>query len=143
MADNDVEAKPGDRIDRIALKAESSLPYLPNLVIIHAGTNDCLQNYDAANARLRMGALMDRILSAIKGSTVLISPVIPNLNAEAESCIETVNGNLIKMVNSNRSAGTSVFIVDLHDPDVFTTADLNTQDGTHPTDEGYVKMAKG
>ncbi|KAF7563904.1 hypothetical protein G7046_g211 [Stylonectria norvegica] len=117
IADNDVEAKPGDRIDQIALKAEASLPYLLNLVVIHAGTNDCLQAYDPANAHLRMGALIDRILSAVKGSTVLISTMIPNLNSEAETCIQMVNANLLSM--------------------------RITVDGTHPPDEGYVKMTNG
>lgn len=139
MFDNDLEATPGDRIDQIAVKAELSLPYLPNLVIIHAGTNDCIQEYDTANAPNRLGTLIDRITSAIPGVVVLVSTLIPNLNAAAQSCIDTFNSQLPSVIQDRQNAGQLVVLVDM-EPTI-TTGDLNTGDGTHPTDDGYVKMA--
>lgn len=46
MDDNQVEAWPGYRIEQVAQKAELSLPGLPNVVAILAGTNDAGQGFD-------------------------------------------------------------------------------------------------
>jgi hypothetical protein len=46
MDDNQVEGWPGYRIEQVAEKAELSLPELPNVVAILAGTNDAWQDFD-------------------------------------------------------------------------------------------------
>jgi lysophospholipase L1-like esterase len=143
MVDNDVEATSGDRIDQIAVKAELSLPYLPNLVIIHAGTNDITQNYELSTAHIRMGDLIDRLLSAVPGSVILVSTLIPNRNTIVDQKLREFNSKVEDLVNEKKSAGKYVFSVDLHD-DIGLSPDTDLgQDGTHPTDAGYNKMAHG
>lgn len=46
MADNDCEGWPGYVITQVAEKAELSIPSKPNLVLLHVGTNDCVQSID-------------------------------------------------------------------------------------------------
>lgn len=52
MGDNRVEAWPGYRIEQVAKKAELSLPELPNVVAILAGTNDAGQGFDTRTCNL-------------------------------------------------------------------------------------------
>ncbi|RFU26953.1 hypothetical protein B7463_g9395, partial [Scytalidium lignicola] len=140
MTDNEVEATPGDRIDQIEAKARLSLqPYMPNLVIIHAGTNDCSQNFSTATAPDRLGDLIDEVLGTVPGTVVLASTLIPNNVPSTEACIEIFNSRLPAIVNARTSVGKLVYLVNMHNSSLFTVADL--ADTTHPTDEGYAKMA--
>jgi hypothetical protein len=50
MADGDCEGWPGYVITQVASKAELSIPSMPNLVLLHAGTNDAAQSTDVQNA---------------------------------------------------------------------------------------------
>lgn len=141
MVDNQVEATPGYRLDQVQVRAKDSLkPYMPNLVIIHAGTNDCIQNFSTATAPSRLGNLIDEVLDNVPGTVVLVSTLIPNKVHYAEACIETFNAGVPAVVEARRSAGKLVYLVNMHNSSIFTTADLD--DTTHPTDEGYKKMAK-
>ncbi|KAH8820735.1 SGNH hydrolase-type esterase domain-containing protein [Xylogone sp. PMI_703] len=139
MSDNQVEATPGDRLDQIQVKARLSLqPFMPNLVIIHAGTNDCIQNFSTATAPERLGDLIDEVLGTVPGTVVLVSTLIPNKVASTEACIQVFNAALPSVVKERTDAGKPVYLVDMHSG-IITTADLS--DDTHPNDEGYVKMA--
>ncbi|OBT51242.1 hypothetical protein VE04_08841, partial [Pseudogymnoascus sp. 24MN13] len=139
MVDNDVEGWPGYVIDQVAGKAELSIPSQPNLVLINAGTNDCIQNIDIANAHVRLGKMVDRLLSAIPGVTVICSTLLPNGNAAAEANVKLFNAQLPAMVANYQAANEKVLLVDFH-TSFFSLSDIRT-DGTHPTDAGYQKMA--
>ena len=132
MLDNDVEAVIGYRIDQIAVIAEHALPWLPNLVIIHAGTNDAGQNYQVSTAADRLGTLVDRILSAVPGTVVIASTLMPNGNADLEANSLIINSGIESMVQERAAAGKFVYLADMH-TGYITLADLNA-DGTHPTD---------
>lgn len=86
--DNAVEAYPGDTIDEVARKSRSSgsYDYLPNVILIHLGTNDCSLKIDLANAPTRMANLVRNLTSAIPETTVIVSNLIPNLDPETEQC---------------------------------------------------------
>ncbi|KIN00783.1 carbohydrate esterase family 3 protein [Oidiodendron maius Zn] len=140
MLDNDVSGFAGLRIEQVAPKMENALPWLPNLIIIHVGTNDALQNYQVSTAQDRLGAMIDRINSALPHTVVLVSTLIPNLNAAAEANIQTINAALPAMVKQRTDAGALVYLADMHNGYI-TDADLTQSDGTHPNNAGYVKMA--
>ncbi|KAK3309328.1 SGNH hydrolase-type esterase domain-containing protein [Chaetomium strumarium] len=78
MKDNSVEAKSGDRVDQIHEAAKASFKYQPNIVLINGGTNDCDQDYDLDNIGARMEALLDDLFNEIKGTTIILSTVIPS-----------------------------------------------------------------
>jgi lysophospholipase L1-like esterase len=123
MNDSDVEGTQGAIISGVAKNAEHSLPYKPNIVLINAGTNDCTGNVDVPNAHLRMGAILDRILSAIPGVVVIMSTLIPNtLNP---GYVATYNANLKTMVAARKAAGERVTIVDMQGPGGLTTDDIH------------------
>ncbi|KFY78640.1 hypothetical protein V499_02243 [Pseudogymnoascus sp. VKM F-103] len=139
MVDNDVEGWPGFVIDQVAEKAELSIPSQPNLVLINVGTNDCIKSVDIANAHVRLGKMIDRLLSAIPGVTVICSTLLPNGNAVAEANVKSFNSQLPAMVSNYQTAGKKVLLVDFHSS-FFSLSDIGT-DGTHPTNAGYQKLA--
>jgi lysophospholipase L1-like esterase len=124
MNDSDAEATIGFTIDQARGALENSLPYLPNIVLIHVGSNDMSGPIDVPNAHLRLGNIIDRILSSIPGVVIIVSTLIPNTNPTTESYTETFNANIINMVNARKESGQLVHVVDIHDPNIFTTADL-------------------
>jgi lysophospholipase L1-like esterase len=137
MVDNDVEGWPGARIEQVAEKAELSIPSKPNLVLLHVGTNDMLQNFNVSTAHLRLGALVDHLFDTIPGVTVICSTLLPNLNAAAESNAQSFNAKIPALVAERLKAGKKILQADFSS---FSTS-LIGADGTHPTSDGYVKMA--
>jgi lysophospholipase L1-like esterase len=140
MSNNQVEAWPGYRIGQVAAKATPSFYYMPNVVLIFLGTNDMTQNFEVSTAHERMGQLIDQIFDIAPNTTVIVSKLLPNGNPTAETNTLVFNSNLDLTVANLTSQGKKVSSVDMHS-DWFSTADLGP-DGTHPTETGYLKMAR-
>lgn len=75
------EGHPGYRIDQISAVIPSAASVLtgdivPNLILLHAGTNDCFLNYDTAAAHVRLGSLIDQVLAAWPRSSIIVAKVI-------------------------------------------------------------------
>lgn len=139
MLDNDCEAWPGYVIDQVAEKAEISIHDQPNLILLHAGTNDANQNLDIAGAGDRLGRLIDRLFDGIPGVTIIASTLLPNSDANTQANIDIFNGQIPGIVQSRQIGGKKVAHVDFSSS-YFSLSDLS--DGTHPTDEGYLKMSE-
>jgi len=76
--------------------------------------------------------MIDRINSALPNTVVLVSTMIPNLNATIEANIETINAAMPAMVKQRTVAGALVYLADMH-TGYITDADITQSDGTHPT----------
>ncbi|KAF9873790.1 gdsl-like lipase acylhydrolase [Colletotrichum karsti] len=140
MEDNDNEGWSGFRIEEVLAKAKISIPqYLPNLVLINAGTNDCAQNYDTANAGARTLELLEYIWKTSTRASIVLSTLLPNGNNNTEACVLKVNEQYKKLVEEQQAKSKKVVLVDMHSDRGPLKSDL--VDGTHPTDEGYGKMA--
>ncbi|PBP15648.1 hypothetical protein BUE80_DR013629 [Diplocarpon rosae] len=137
MLDNDVEGWPGYTIDQVATKASLSIPLQPNLVLLNAGTNDCIQNLDITNAANRLGTLINTLFSSIPGVTVIASTLLPSVNYDTR--VQSVNSMIPAVVAALQAQGKKVLYVDFHSMS-FSTDDIGP-DGTHPTEAGYQKMA--
>ena len=138
MADPDNEGHPGYRIDAIASLATGSVStYKPNVVTLLAGANDLIQNHDVANAPSRLSALIDQIIAADPGVTVLVANLNVSTNANIVAWGPAYNAAIPGIVQAKVSAGRHVGLVDMS---ALTTADL-VSDGIHPNDVGYQKMA--
>lgn len=99
----------------------------------YLGTNDALQDYEVSTAQDRLGAVIDRINSALPNTVVLVSTMIPNLDAATEANIETINAAMPAMVKQRADAGALVYLADMHNGYI-TDADITQSDGTHPND---------
>jgi len=140
MIDNECEAWPGYTIDQVAQKAELSIPSQPNLVLLHVGTNDAVQNLDIQNAGNRLGSLIDRLFDAIPGVTVVASTLLSNANSQTQANVAIYNRKIPDVVQTRQAQGKQIVYVDFSSS-YFSLSDLSS-DGTHPTDAGYLKMAE-
>lgn len=140
MVDNECKAWPGYTIDQVAEKVEGAIPSQPNLVLLHVGTNDAIQNLDMQNAGVRLESLIDGLFETIPGVTVVASTLLPNANSQAQSNIEIYNQKIPDIIQKRQADGKQIVYVDFSSS-YFSLSDLSS-DGTHPTDAGYLKMAE-
>ncbi|WYZ35166.1 hypothetical protein EsH8_I_001442 [Colletotrichum jinshuiense] len=140
MEDNENEGWSGFRIEQVLAKAKVSVPTtLPNLVLINAGTNDCVQNFDTANASARVLEMLEYIWDTSRRASIVLSTLLVNGNANTEACVLQVNEQYKKLVEEQQAKSKKVVLVDMHSDKGPLKSDL--VDGTHPSDEGYGKMA--
>jgi hypothetical protein len=85
-----------------------------------------LQNYEVSTAHERLGSLLDRILSAVPGTVILVSTLIPNTDAPTEANIEIINSNIQAMVQSRVAAGSLIQLVDMHNGKTLFSSSANT-----------------
>lgn len=102
--------------------------------------NDMKQNFKASTAHLRLGTLIDRIFTVVPSTTVIVAKLPPNAKPSTEANIRMFNAHLDRLVFNRTMQGEKISLVDMHS-DWFSLADIGP-DGTHPTDMGYLKMAK-
>ncbi len=137
MYDNYNEGWPGYRIDNVdPFVARPVGNYLPNVVTLMLGTNDMNQSWDLPNAPARLGKLIDDVLAADPGATVLVANLIPSSTPLVEANIQAFNPQIPGVILARVMAGKHVALVDMS---AVTTADL--ADNLHPNDGGYQKLA--
>ena len=138
MCDDWHEGHPGWVIDQIAGAEHAEAPIArPNLVLIHAGTNDMNLNLDAPNAPTRLGTLIDETFQDNPGVTLVVAKIIRSANTTTEARIETYNAAIPGVVKTRLNAGKHIVMVDMWS--ALGLADL--ADDLHPNDTGYRKMA--
>lgn len=138
MSDPDNEGHPGDRIDEIAGFAACNVyKYQPNVITLHAGTNDMNQNHSLPSAPNRLKQLIDRALKDSPLATVLVAQLIPTGKAGLQPRIDAYNAALPAMVGELQGEGKRVALVGMSR--VLVSDGL--ENDAHPTDAGYAKMA--
>lgn len=140
MSNNQVEAIDGYRIGQMQAQGNLSLPLQPHVVLIFLGTNGMTQNFQVSTAAQRMGSLVQEVLTKVPNVTVIVATLLPNGNPSAEANTLVSNAALPAVLANLTSHGHKVSMVDMHS-DWLSLADLGP-DGTHPTDLGYLKMAR-
>ena len=131
------EGHDGAVISEITTFASLSLPKRPNVVLLHAGTNDMDRNIDPDTAPDRLGSLIDQIIEACPDVAILVAQIVPSSKADTQTRIVTYNKAIPGVVAQRVNNGKHVRVVDMSA--VVTTDDL--YDGLHPNDEGYRLMA--
>ncbi len=140
MADNENEGWPGLIIDEVHDKALAAAPrWRPNVYLINLGTNDCTRAIDIAGAGARMDGLVGFLYETSPEATVVLSTLLPNANDGAEPRVDDVNAQFRQLVADHQAAGRPIVLVDFQGEGGLTLDDI--QDGTHPSDAGYAKMA--
>lgn len=125
-----------DQVRNAALNV-ISLGIKPNLVLLNAGTNDCLAvGVDVAAVSGRFMNLIATCLDGMPDVTIIASTILPNSNDAADACAIQANADIkakIRDLNNPR-----VILADMHDGFILKS---ELVDGTHPNDYGYEKMA--
>lgn len=140
LRNNHNEGWRGFRIDQIHTKAEMRLPLLrPNVVMINAGSNDCIQRFKINSIGKRMDSLLEMTWGTLPRSTIILSTLLTNSDTSVEAEILRANAQYHDLVKQKTDEGKRITLVDMH-----TAAGPNIDDlvdGVHPNDLGYQKMA--
>ena len=139
LGDKNHEGHPGWRIDEIDANVGGWLAtYQPDVVLLHIGTNDVIQDRDLGQAPSRLSTLIDHITAAVPDAELYVSTIVPFVNPTDEAQAQSYNAAIPGIVQAQRDAGRRVRLVDLHAalgaPDLLA-------DGVHPSNGGYSKMA--
>lgn len=111
--------------------------YKPDIVLMHAGSNDMLQGQSVASTVVEIGQLIDQLRVANPNVKILLGQLIPTTLA-ANVNITALNTALPALAAQKNTAQSSVTIVDQN---TGFNASTDTFDGVHPTDAGEEKMA--
>lgn len=135
-----VEATPGFVISQIANSSSTTVPkFLPNLVLLDAGTNNCNGGGTVPDAGANVSSLIGSIYAQSPGSTVILASVLVNKVPAQEACRVDVNSQYGALAAQLTGQGAKFVFVDMRGPGGPTTDDL--ADTRHPNDVGYQKMA--
>lgn len=96
MADNDNEGYPGYTIDQIdsATRNAINAGLKPDVILLHAGTNDLNGNVDVSNAGTRLKKLISDVNAAWPQATVLVAQIIGSTNAGLHTKINSYNAQI-------------------------------------------------
>ncbi|KAK4169630.1 SGNH hydrolase-type esterase domain-containing protein [Cladorrhinum sp. PSN259] len=140
FSNNHVEATSGYVISQIATAAREAAPlFLPNIVLVDAGTNNCNNGGAVPDAGKNVTSMIRDILSLSPGCTVVLATLLENKIAEQDACRVDVNRQYRELVSEFEKENAKVLLVDMRSQEGPTTQDL--YDTRHPNDVGYRKMA--
>ncbi|EFQ28945.1 GDSL-like Lipase/Acylhydrolase [Colletotrichum graminicola M1.001] len=142
MPGNYFAAWSGMTIKFISDHVGPSLQQRPNIVLIHAGTNDMHPNLDVAKegndpkeAADRLGKLIDKIVEDCPDATILVGMIIGCHDEIQMRNIAQFRSLIPGIVQTRSDAGNHVLAVD------FSTFPMDAlRDGLHPTNPGYRMM---
>lgn len=142
LPDKDHEGHSGKRIEQLRelLVAGAWVKtHQPDLVLLMAGANDLIQNFqiDAAHERLR--ELILEIHNQKPSAWIVVSTTTVINEVGAESRATAYNAKLPAMVGQLAGEGVPVELVDMHA--ALTVGDIDSG-GVHPTPTGYDKLGQ-
>ena len=114
MSNNQNEGHPGATISQIQGYAANSLNERPNIVLIHAGTNDMNPSpppepYDGAPDRLN--SLINAVIATCPDATILVAQIIHAKDAEVDARIKTFNDKIPGIASAQVAKGHKVSIL--------------------------------
>ena len=136
--DQNHEGHSGWRADRMANSATTwATSSAAQIVLLHAGTNDLIQDQTVASTIIDLTNIIKRMRTANPQMTFLMAKIIPI--AGMTSLVQQLNTAIGTLATQMNTATSRVVAVDLYSGFSVTT-DLKA-DGIHPTESGYQKMA--
>jgi lysophospholipase L1-like esterase len=131
------EGHNGWRIDQIASQIDGWLDtYQPDLILLHIGTNDILQDHSRDTMVDRLSALIDQITDDLPGSILTVAMITPLDDPVRNEWVVEYNQLIPDLVAQKAAEGRFVILVDMYD------AGVTLADGVHPTRDGYDAMAE-
>ena len=140
LADKDHEGHGGAGISTIAnlvnqwLKAQQ-----PDIITLMIGTNDMFDPAAGSTTSSRLSTLIDQITNSSPNANLLVASIPPFSNPSINQRVLAFNSALPDIVSSKSAQGKKVSFVDIFSK--LTLSDL-AEDGFHPNQAGYNKIAK-
>lgn len=136
--DSDNEGHPGLTINQVRGEFnKTGKALMPNLVLLNAGTNDCIRQIDTNNAGARLKALIDDVFTTVPGVTVVVSTLAPS--RKNDSCSADLSQQYRDLVTNTYRGNPRIGMADLHA--AININDHLHPDGVHPNDAGYAIFA--
>ncbi|KAI6481109.1 hypothetical protein MCOR06_004773 [Pyricularia oryzae] len=139
MFDGYFAAWSGRTVQFIADHIGPSLAQQPNIILLHAGTNDMSSNgavstegQDPKAAASRLGALIDQMIMGSPGAAILVAMIVNTCDQDQSDRTKEYQQLIPGVVKQRRDGGHHVLAVDFTDLSVETL-----QDCIHPTNAGY------
>ncbi|KAF5571970.1 SGNH hydrolase, partial [Fusarium pseudocircinatum] len=85
----------------------------------------------------RLDNLIGALIAALPDETIIVPRIVPAASSATESRIRVYNNAVMKLISARDRKGQHIMMVDILS--AVGTGDLD--DGLHPTDGGYNKMA--
>ena len=127
------EGHSGYTIDQMKPFAMTTdVPYMPNMILLHIGTNDTYGSSPAA-APTRLSSLVDLITSTYPNALLVVAKIVP-YPAQAAN-VKIINDSISALVTKNQTAGKHVIMADCFTG--FTTSSMLSSDSIHPNQTGY------
>ncbi|KAL8847788.1 MAG: hypothetical protein Q9221_007187 [Calogaya cf. arnoldii] len=130
------EGESSAKVSKISANADRSLPERPNVVLLHAGTNDVGATSDAPQ---QLDNLVDKILTQYPDAVVMLAAIIHRDDPVTDKLTAEYNVEVGKIVQRRRDVGQHVFLVDQY---AAIVPGNDIVDGIHPSPSGYDKMAE-
>jgi lysophospholipase L1-like esterase len=113
---------------------------MPNIVLLMIGTNDIPWMLDLANEPMRLGVLIDKIISVAPKALIVVAQIGPTSMDDRTALVQAYNAGIPAVVAQRAAAGKHVIMVDM-----FTAFTSNPNyktallfDEVHPNDAGHV-----
>ncbi|HET7544167.1 MAG TPA: SGNH/GDSL hydrolase family protein [Polyangiaceae bacterium] len=127
------EGHSGYTIDQMKPFAMTTdVPYMPNMILLHIGTNDTYGSSPAA-APTRLSSLVDLITSTYPNALLVVAKIVPYPSQAAN--VKIINDSIPDLVAKNQTAGKHVIMADCFTG--FTTSSMLSSDSIHPNQTGY------
>lgn len=139
FSNNQHEGHRGKIIDEIAQESSVGIWAAPNIVLIHAGTNDINRDIDVNNAPDRLSNLIELIYEHSPNAAVFVAQIVPTKTASSTARVKAYNNAIPGVVNTWVTKGKHIMTVDIFNA-VNSATDL--ADDLHPNFQGYTKMAQ-
>ena len=140
FSNNRHEGHIGANIAAISGYADAPLKERPNVILLHAGTNDMgsEQGADPAGAPARVTNLIYKIVAACPDAAVLVARIVhSNIDSPGRDQRNfDYNNEIYDIVANQRDQNRHVYLVDQY----YQILPSDIRDGYHPTDAGYQKM---
>lgn len=123
----------GYTISMILAKAMANdASYKPNIVLLHAGTNDTYMS-DPSGAPSRLSSAVDSLTTEFPDALIVVAKIVPYPSQMAN--VNLINNSIPSMVQSKVAAGKHVVMADLNTG--FQTSTMLSGDSIHPNQIGY------
>jgi hypothetical protein len=128
------------KIEHMIGFASCSINQLPNIILLHVGTNDCTGAQDDAIIE-RAGddyiRLLEYLYEKSPDVTIIVSTLLPNANVLGNHYVDVLNERIRDITVPMRRTRKMVLAEMAEN---YISLD-ELVDGTHPSAEGYAKMA--
>ena len=126
------------------LEPDSSIEQLltlqaPEVVLLHAGTNDMFEGGTWQDCLPRLRDLLERIHAFDADITTVVAAIIPTADSSVNLLVQWYNARLVELVDERAGAGQNLVLVDMQ----AACPTFVSGDGTdvHPDFNCYVSMA--